>query len=398
MKKYLQLVLPAFLLAMIMMSLARSTITCVKSLTVHLSGQAQGDKVNLTVTVPIGGGGIGHCSVIHEISLMKEWTDLHYRTTRWIKDRVSIFNKETFAYFDVRISKIITGVLRASQAIEGKNGWLFYRSLPALDGDTTADYVGRERYDLHFMKETLDAVTELDNKLKSMGISLCLLVVPNKENVYSEFMPDKVFRASNISRTDLLIKYIMSHSNIMTAYCKEALLHYKKDFLLYYPLDSHWNMVGGYVGAQCVFETMGFPVEPLGRRRISLCDADHRNDIVSIIKAPDLYEQYSESEITITGLPNVGKKTNWMEYSHNQNFSAPEDKSILVVGDSFMHALIPSFLERFTHVHDVHRSECASLQEFIDISSPKMIVLEFVERYVEEIQPTAQRLAASLKM
>ena len=319
-----------------------------------------------------------------------------------LKDRVdgwmTMAGEKEFAALDMRLSKLLTGTLRSTQVLDGKDGWLFYKS--TTDGDSMTDYIGRERFSESFMEDTLAALGELEQKLRKAGVRFCLLMAPNKESVYPEYMPDKVFRTSDKTRTDVLMRYLADRAGFPVAYPKETLLEQKRHYLLYYPMDTHWNVLGGYVGVQSVIAAMGQETVPLSTRKIAMDGPPHRNDLVKMAKASDIYNGIVPADWRIVGQPQVSKPDKsdkgFMDYRHNENASASSDKSVLVVGDSFRSALRPSLLERYRHVHDVHHYKCDSLAALLEKARPDILILESVERYAELIAPTARRLAQTL--
>ena len=328
-------------------------------------------------------------------SLSGRWSAVHARAKWKVGKWTAFAGKKQLAALDMRLSKLLTGSLRSTQVLGGKGEWLFYKS--PEDGDSIADYVGESRFDRRLLDDTLDALGELDQKLRRQGVPFCLLVAPNKENVYPEYMPDKIVRVSSESRTDVMMQYLLDRADFPVAYPKKALMDGKRHAQLYYTMDTHWNILGGYIGVQSVMEAIGQKPVPLEAREIVRNGPPHKNDLVRMAKASSMYTATFSPDWSIMGLP-PAKRTgkDFWDYSHNENPAATSEKSILIVGDSFKTSTRSSFLERFRHVHDVHMDRCDDLQKLIAKTKPDLVLLEFVERHAGLIAATARRLAKGL--
>lgn len=105
------------------------------------------------------------------------------------------------------------------------------------DGNHIADYEGTNPYTDSEMENMLKASLSVQNKFADRGTHFVILVPPNKENIYSEFMPD-TYKHADTSSTDSLIKYLYDRGvNIVSP--KEELLTYHQDFQVYYSYDTH---------------------------------------------------------------------------------------------------------------------------------------------------------------
>ena len=84
------------------------------------------------------------------------------------------------------------------------------------------------------------------------GIKYVIFVAPNKENIYSEFMPERMqrIRKSDVSRMDKAVEYLKKHTRAEIVNAKPAMVKAKSVVAqnLYFKKDTHWNNVGGYVG------------------------------------------------------------------------------------------------------------------------------------------------------
>jgi len=140
------------------------------------------------------------------------------------------------------IAKLKMGVSPSSQALVGRDGYLFYageRSLdyfrsvnPFSDGD-----LARWHDDLEARRTALE----------KRGVRYVVVVAPNKETIYPEFMPHSIRPVHKQTRLDQLLAYLHAHSDIDIVDLRQALRRAKQTEQVYYRTDTHWNNLGAYV-------------------------------------------------------------------------------------------------------------------------------------------------------
>ncbi len=319
-------------------------------------------------------------------------TALHDKVTMYVKKHFSMRCKKQLAAVDARISFALTGLVRSPQVISGSDGWLFYKS--KTDGNSMGDYVGDVRFTDEELSGTLNAIRMLQARLSAADVKLYVLAVPNKEAIYAERMPDKVRRVSAFSRTDEMMEFLARQTDIHAVYPKPALLRAKEVCDVYYPLDTHWNDVGGYVGVQEALLAMGRPNVPIRARTVALTASSHRNDLPRLA---NLESQilHQGSEWTVKDLPCLGARgVKWNERWTSKNPGARTKDVLLIVGDSFKGTMIRPFSEEFGTVVDVHRKKCQDIFAIVEEVHPNVVLLEFVERYSGTIGKTINKWLA----
>ncbi len=137
----------------------------------------------------------------------------------------------------------------------GKDKWLFYQS--TVDGDTMADFYGTNAFSVAEMKEIAENLLKQRDKIEAAGSKFVLLIVPNKESVYFEYLPDEIReKKAKSSRTDDLVGYLQANTDLDIIYMKDKYLSMKDETRIYYKTDTHWNMVGCYVALQEVLRNL----------------------------------------------------------------------------------------------------------------------------------------------
>ncbi len=135
-----------------------------------------------------------------------------------------------------------------SKVIIGRNGWLFYR--PGIDYIVKPDSAFNREYG------PLPAIVEFYESLKSQGVELILLPVPDKATIYPEF----VSRRYNPESAPPVNAYAYEFFNdlrnrgITIVDPTELLWKEKSKKTLYIQQDTHWSPEGMKIVAQLLAE------------------------------------------------------------------------------------------------------------------------------------------------
>jgi hypothetical protein len=296
----------------------------------------------------------------------------------------AMYKKADLSKVDTYYTYYLTKEIASCQVLKGNGGWLFYRS--TTDGDTIGDYEGTNRYSSSEMNNILKQALATQEELKSRNIKLAIMVAPNKENVYSEYMPD-TYTHADISSTDILIDYLAENGvNIVSP--KQELLANHDEFQLYYSYDTHWNQLGAYIGVKSVLKSWNIDKPTLAERSISSHDLagnyhEHgEDDLAEILGMREsLFNDEMEYEVEGTAAMNWKEyeeelDDNAVQYFHNSE--AQINAKLLLVGDSFRTSMIPSLRETFSDVYVVQRTSCSA--KILEEIAPEYMIAEYVER------------------
>lgn len=178
---------------------------------------------------------------VQELDYGTEYEDLQeyidtYQGMLKATENYSAFEDEMTALLNVDINGISTVTLF------GNNGYLFHQN--ENDGTSVHDYIG----DNHFSQKELETIAANLKKEKEWveqnGSQFVLLLIPNKETMYPEWMPSYINRVDETTREDLLVEYLQENTDINVIYVKDTLMRNKEQYSLYYKTDTHANMVG----------------------------------------------------------------------------------------------------------------------------------------------------------
>ena len=106
--------------------------------------------------------------------------------------------------------------LDTGQYFYGQKGWMFYDSIKVNNGNTILDYLGNVFLENDELEKLKTALEEEKSFYEQNGAKYLLMVVPNKENVYAEYMPERLqkLRKSDFSLSDAGMKYLQDNTTI----------------------------------------------------------------------------------------------------------------------------------------------------------------------------------------
>lgn len=139
--------------------------------------------------------------------------------------------------------------------IVGVDDWLFYR-------DTLADYERNNLYSEEELRLILDGVLATKQYFDETDTEFVIFIAPNKNTIYGEYMPKGVLSNKGMSRTEQAVEYIRNNPDVTILFPEKELIEAKEnnpDLYLYFKLDSHWNRMGGYWGANVLLKELKVP-------------------------------------------------------------------------------------------------------------------------------------------
>lgn len=273
--------------------------------------------------------------------------------------------------------------------IQGQKGWAFYDSAKVPDGYTLIDYFGEVRFSEDELRQMASGVEKARQFYARRGIDYMIVVAPNKEAMYSEYMPERLQkqRKSEQSRMDLAVEYLQKHTKVKILNFKEALTAAKQKMPMeiYFPLDSHWNEVGGYIGYSAMADYLNkfgyhLPVTPLRPEMVSIAGSQKSDLDVAGIKDTNYRVSF------LDGMPVKCLK----DEDHGfmlvyENPQAPVKKTLFMIRDSFGMGLVPYLNKAFArtvYAHNKHNKR-PQLEALLNEYHPDIMVDELVERYFD---------------
>lgn len=277
----------------------------------------------------------------------------------------SWFDKSTGVYMAPRIE---------NNVIYGLDDWLFYT------GDNSIKfYEGANILSLKEMKMLSDKFSLLNAKCKARGIDLVYAIPPNKEQVFSEYMPSMNIRTEH-KREQVLEEYIKSNSDIHFIYLLDEMKTIKSLYTPYYKQDTHWNSVGALAGIMGIYKELGYPYSSISDIDITITQRNG-GDLSAMCGYSSAYEDYQviyrtdvSYAIETTANGSCEKYT-----SSNKN-----GKTLVMIGDSFREASKVIIAKDYEHTYVCHRSyinDKLIVNALKNLKEGDLILIMAVERY-----------------
>jgi hypothetical protein len=267
----------------------------------------------------------------------------------------------------------LLGVSPVESVVLGKDSWLFYRSEALEDGDTINDYLGTIPLSGEELRGLEGILEENQRKFSESGIVYLVVIAPNKNTVYGEYLPDEIERLKAGTRMDQFMEHMRTHSSLRILDLRDALIRAKEKCPTYMRTDSHWNSYGAYVGHCEIIRSLAdrFPgidlaVPVITGDRVMLESKLPGGDLTQMLFMQDLLPENHHTKFDLERMPET-----------------PPLKTLVFRHDSFGDNLYPYLTPMFKEV--VNIAPFAPFDfEAIRKRRPDLVLHVFVERYLPQ--------------
>lgn len=270
--------------------------------------------------------------------------------------------------------------------IIGKDGWLFYNCED--DGEPISDYLGENLFTEEQLEDIRERLTKAERHLAESNAEFILMIVPNKERVFSEMMPDYYGEPAEQYRTRQLIEYLRKTTDIRIVYPYDDLMQAKKelpDVILYHKTDTHWNHAGAYVGAAALLRELRIEIPSLADDSIQITEVMNEvSDLAGMLHmASDLGGK--EKDYVISGYDTHAmapeKLDPLTEFIYHNESADP--RKLFIYRDSFCSDMADILASQFDESYMIHKDIYTN--SALEAQQPDIFVLETVERYLVEL-------------
>lgn len=350
--------------------------TCLNEGTIEYTCRQCGDSY--TETMPA----TGHNG---EIIRVQEASYTTYGYTEYCCQTCGLIYRDNFEG-KIIDNSYLAPVVVGEGVLLGRFDWLFYTGNGSISYFKGTNLLEEEK-----MAENLKLMEQLQELCDEKGIQLQFMIMPNKEQMYPEYMPTYEI-ADTYKRVDRFVDYVRENSDIHIIYpireLKEAELYWQT----YYRYDTHWNYVGAYIGTQALYKALGLETTDLHDVNMEKKDADVRGLITmgnldDSRYAPDI-DYIIDYKPEITVLSEKGNKmTAGIYYADTDS---PNQKNFVMLADSFRCFMTDYLVKDFSHSVIAHRDYVDGLHE--SIQNADILVIAAVERYDNRIFPTVEKV------
>jgi alginate O-acetyltransferase complex protein AlgJ len=274
----------------------------------------------------------------------------------------------------------------------GREGWLYLASDAAVSSfRATRPFTPGQLETYRLILE------ERSDWLAARGIPYVLVIAPNKDTIYPEFMAPAYNKVSAGSRLAQLVDYMSSHSKVTIRDVRDDLRQAKRVERIYDMTDSHWNLRGGYIAYARIMQALNvyFP-QAKAIPRSDFLDVSKSGAGGDLAKMLGIAQELPEKRFTL--VPRNG----WHFHHTDEAFpiaarcAHPEltmatertDAKLpraVLFRDSFAAQLIPFLAEHFERMLCIWDS--AFDRAIIERERPGVVIQEIVERALEGALP-----------
>lgn len=272
------------------------------------------------------------------------------------------------------------------EVIRGSEGWYFYNG-----GASTADYRGQNLYSKEELAAIAAKVERTRQYYESLGVEFAVILAPNKEEIYSEYMPKWYTRLSDITRYDQMEQCLKERTQVPVIAPKQYFLE-NRERLWYFKTDTHWNEAGGFVAGQML-------VDALGGRAVSVDQVvipyDYRGlgDLALLFHMPECFlEDYFctvngyYEDVKVESADPVGDGM----VIRTSADGAPDQRRVAFYRDSFATVMMNQISKYFSRIDYYHWQGFD--RAYLEADPPDVLVYEVVEREFERILADMDKL------
>jgi alginate O-acetyltransferase complex protein AlgJ len=273
----------------------------------------------------------------------------------------------------------------------GRDGWLYLASDAAVSSFRATRPFTPEKLERY--RRIIEARRDW---LAERGIPYVLIIPPNKDTIYPEYVPPALNKVNQQSRLDQLVEYMRSRSNVEVIDVRDDLRQAKQVEAVFDVTDSHWNAVGGYIAYTRIMRAIhaSLPqVHAIPRSALrATVERGAGGDLARMLGIADRLE-----EVRLKLVPRDG----W--HFHNSDQTLPLSRGdypeltmateragarlprAVLFRDSFAAQLIPFLAEDFERILCIWNS--AFERAIIEAERPNVVIQEIVERSLERALP-----------
>ena len=167
----------------------------------------------------------------------------------WFNDH--FFGRSQLLAFNAWLQSLVRSPFQPYEKVYcGFSSWYFY----SLD-NSLRNYHNLDLFEEKKLAGVVDDLKKLQELCKRKNKKMYILIIPDKHKVYGEyFCAAPKIRPDSKSRARQFERYLKKNGIVNVIYLLDVLLENKKQDILYWKTDTHWNMLGAFIGYQAFME------------------------------------------------------------------------------------------------------------------------------------------------
>ena len=300
----------------------------------------------------------------------------------WFNDNIPFRNN--LITLNTSIDFLVFNRSTNDNVIKGTDGWLFYANIE--DGDPVSCYQGTNLLSEEELQNLAQNCINQRDFLEEQGKEFVIFIAPNKERVYSEYMPDKYGEPAENYRALQIYDYLKENTDIRIVYPYAEIMRAKAvGSNIYYKTDTHWNEIGSYVGAAALLKELGIDMPDILSDDITITKGENAaGDLAGMLNLTKQLQNTDHGYI-VEGYDDHKAECMEWDFSTVYSYQATnaDPRKLYVIRDSFSTAMAPYLGSQFNescfrHVGTYSYDDLAA-------ENPDVVVFERVERYADSL-------------
>ena len=333
------------------------------------------------------------------ISLLPAYNFYQYAKNYDFKKSFNLDNIEK--YVNYTIYKLFNRSMNQAQVIAGKDDFLFLGN--------NYDNVLHKTNGIY--KPTNEEINNWTNKLKDLqkwyeerGIKFVIVIAPNKHSIYKEKLPNWMQYDGKTITDNIVEQSNLKDINILDL--RNIISNNKKDKLLYFKTDTHWNNLGASIAYSETINYINnkFNLNLLKPNYTIKDQFRPSGDLSSFLKINTILDEKYENSYILNFennqevchgniikkagvLEKCTKKLNPIMFINEQpqymiNDKIKDNKKLLLLCDSFGTATSELYNLTFNTIWKWHYGQIngEKLSNFVEENKPDIVIYQIVER------------------
>jgi hypothetical protein len=289
--------------------------------------------------------------------------------------------RNCFVKLNSMIDYFVFNKTSSNRVVIGYDNWLFYGDVN--DGNPIGSYMGNNLFTEEELEDIAQNCVYIQELLEKQGKEFVIFIAPNKERIYSDEMPKWYGKPSENYRALQIVAYLRENTSVRVVYPYDELMCAKGILSenIYYKTDTHWNTIGGYVGASALLKELGISMPDITSDDITIEKTGETvGDLCRMLNLGGVLD--SDNEYTVTGYNEHGCENMEWDWENMISYIAygADSRKIYVYRDSFSTSMAEYIGSQFDFAYFRNRSTY-TYDDFLE-KNPDIFVYETVERYV----------------
>ena len=304
---------------------------------------------------------------------LKAWVKIPSTFNTYFSDHYRLHQQEVHLLESARLYLLNESTF--PNVLIGKDDWLYY---------TGENNIQDHECTMPFTKAELAAIRERllawNNELQQRGIRFYVVIAPNKESIYPQYLPDQVQAGVRACRIDqVLVELQNTPLNVLDL--RSPLQSAAQTAQVYHRTDTHWNSTGALVASQAILERIREDVPGLSAPEAETYSSEvreHSGDLAGFLPRD---ARFVEREAFLVPLqPSAAVFEQGSDGTALSSIPGSELPNAVIFCDSFADALKPYLSEHFSRA--VYSRSFDLDFDLIEREQPDMVIFEVAQRYL----------------